>query len=107
MLVRMIGDISGLRDGKPWPRRGHTIDLPEVEARDLLLSDMAVEVKAGEKAEVETAAVDTKPKQARKAGLTKASLNGADEAPVETADAPPEDEAAAPEPPAAEAPPES
>ena len=42
MLVTMIGEISGARDGVPWPRIGESIDLPDDEAVLLIENRMAV-----------------------------------------------------------------
>ena len=42
MLVVMVAQMSGLRDGKPWPPRGHTVDLPDDEALRLLEMEMAL-----------------------------------------------------------------
>jgi hypothetical protein len=42
--VRMIGQVSGTRNGGAWPRPGETIDLPDDEARDLVRSGMAADV---------------------------------------------------------------
>lgn len=39
--VRMLGQISGTRDGQPWPAPGDTIDLPDDEARDLMATGIA------------------------------------------------------------------
>lgn len=89
MLVRMRGDISGLRDGKPWPKNGHTIELPDHEAEHLIAAGTAVEIKRDDPLPVETATVDAKPKASRKGGLTKASVAAnSDPAPVETATVP-------------------
>jgi hypothetical protein len=41
MRVRMKVDITGTRNGEPWPAREETIDLPDEEARDLCASGMA------------------------------------------------------------------
>lgn len=48
MIVRLVGDISGTRDGQAWPPRGTRIDLPDVEAMDLCRTGMAVPVPADE-----------------------------------------------------------
>ena len=42
ITVRMVGKISGTRDGKDWPAPGETIALPEEEATALLASGIAV-----------------------------------------------------------------
>jgi hypothetical protein len=42
VLVVMLGQMSGLRNGKPWPPRGHTMELPEDEALPLLEQQMVL-----------------------------------------------------------------
>jgi hypothetical protein len=42
MLVRMIGEVSGTRDGAPWPGVGRDIDLPSDEAAQLIQARMAI-----------------------------------------------------------------
>jgi hypothetical protein len=44
MLVTMIGEISGSRDGVPWPPVGGVVDLPDDEAIRLVENRMAVPV---------------------------------------------------------------
>lgn len=44
MLVRMIGDVSGTRNGQPWPGIGRDIDLPPDEAIPLIQARMVVAV---------------------------------------------------------------
>ena len=39
--VQMAVDVSGLRNGHPWPRRGTAVDLPPAEAADYLNSGIA------------------------------------------------------------------
>lgn len=51
MRVRMKVDISGARDGKPWPARGEVADLPDDEAAGLCESGMAEPVAERDKAE--------------------------------------------------------
>lgn len=78
MLVKMKSDISGSRDGKPWPRRGFTIELPEMEARELIAEGMAEVAPATPP--VEAAVVSTEPaaEQAEaRGGVTKASMQAA------------------------------
>ncbi len=41
MLVKMRGPVSGLRDGRPWPPVGGTIELPDDEAATLVRNRMA------------------------------------------------------------------
>lgn len=42
MFITMLGQVSGLRNGKPWPPPGHAIDLPDDEAVQLIANQMAV-----------------------------------------------------------------
>lgn len=41
MRVRMKIDVSGSRDGQPWPKRGETLDLPDDEGAKLCAAGMA------------------------------------------------------------------
>lgn len=41
MRVRLLGDISGTRDGQDWPPRGSIVDLPDDEATQLCRGGMA------------------------------------------------------------------
>lgn len=52
MRVRMKGEISGTRNGRPWPPRGEVVDLSDAEAVQLLSLGMVVPV---DPADVETA----------------------------------------------------
>lgn len=45
MRVRMKVEITGTRDGQPWPLRGEEIDVPDEEGRDLCNSGIAEPVK--------------------------------------------------------------
>lgn len=45
MRVTMNVQISGVRNGKPWPAKGETIDLPDGEAAQLCAAGMAETVK--------------------------------------------------------------
>ncbi len=60
MNIRMIGKVSGVRDGKSWPDAGETLDVPDDEAAALCASGLAEPVDA-RNAETETA---TKPEAA-------------------------------------------
>jgi hypothetical protein len=40
MRVRIEVDMSGTRNGIPWPSRGRIVDLPDDEARDMLHNGM-------------------------------------------------------------------
>lgn len=43
-LVRMLQDVSGTRDGVPWPPAGEKISLPDEEADAAIAGDLAEEV---------------------------------------------------------------
>ena len=66
MLVTMIGEISGSRDGVPWPPIGGSIDLPEDEAMNLIANRMAIPTVDPERG-VERAVVDAAPVETRAA----------------------------------------
>ncbi|WP_146070818.1 hypothetical protein [Arthrobacter sp. B1805] len=57
--VRMIGRISGTRDGKDWPAPGEKITLPETEALQLIASGLAADPTVEEKALAAKAGVET------------------------------------------------
>jgi hypothetical protein len=59
MQVRMKAEITGARDGKPWPVRGEIIDVPDEEAVTLLRNKLAESVPP---ADVETAAAPSASK---------------------------------------------
>ena len=42
MLVKMLGEVTGTRNGVLWPPVGHLIDLPEDEAIPLIQSRMVI-----------------------------------------------------------------
>lgn len=64
MLVRMIGEVSGTRDGTPWPKIGREIDLPPDEAVPLIQAQMAVPVADLERG-LEAAVVPSAPVEER------------------------------------------
>lgn len=70
MKVRIKGDISGSRNGAPWPKRGEDIELPDDEAAQLCASGLAAPVKAGD---AEKAVPDASDVETRSGGLTKAT----------------------------------
>ena len=41
MRIRLVGEMSGTRDGQDWPPRGSVVDLPDEEAAQLLARGMA------------------------------------------------------------------
>ncbi len=71
MLILMMGQVTGLRNGKPWPPPGHTIDLPADEAAQLISNQMAVpavDLETG----VEIAVRNTDPVETREAAARSA-----------------------------------
>lgn len=60
MRVRLLVEITGTRDGVPWPPLGGVVDLPDSEAADLIRGGLAVEAStvppAVDSSPVETAA---------------------------------------------------
>ena len=69
MKIRIQGDISGSRDGVPWPKRGETMELPDDEGASLCASGLAVPVKSTD-GDVEKA-VPADESEERASGLTK------------------------------------
>jgi len=70
MKVRMTVDVSGTRNGEPWPPRGTVIDLPDDEAIHYCQQNMAVPavddgvekaVRPDEDVEVRALTTDTGP----------------------------------------------
>ena len=57
MRIEMLTTFSGTRDGIDWPERGGIIDLPDLEAAELVAQGHALKVSKPEP-KVETAAVD-------------------------------------------------
>lgn len=45
MKVNLKVSVSGLRDGKPWPDRGETVDLPDDEAAQMIAAGQAEPVE--------------------------------------------------------------
>lgn len=67
MKIRLKVDVSGTRNGVPWPPRGSVIDLPDAEAVEYCAAGMAVPV--AEKP-VEEHAVDDDATEERETPLT-------------------------------------
>ncbi|OKK06419.1 hypothetical protein AMK26_10360 [Streptomyces sp. CB03234] len=44
MRIRMLVDMTGTRDGQPWPNKGQEADLPTAAAAHLVASGVAEEV---------------------------------------------------------------
>lgn len=57
MRVTMTVDLSGTRNGQPWPPRGTVIDLPDAEAQQYIAAGMAK--PAGDEVEPATGDVET------------------------------------------------
>lgn len=73
MKVRIKGDISGSRDGAPWPKRGETMELPDDEAAAMCASGLAAPVADTD--DVETAVPDDADVEKRPGGLTKSTAD--------------------------------
>lgn len=54
--IRMRANLSGSRDGKKWPPRGSTLEVPEAEAKQLISQGIAEPADALETATLEAAA---------------------------------------------------
>jgi hypothetical protein len=68
----MLGEMSGTRDGQPWPPRGSELDLPDEEAAILVRNKMALPV-AVTHADVERAVlsnIEVEPREATAGPLT-------------------------------------
>lgn len=56
MQVRIIQEMSGLRDGKPWPAVGELIEVPDAEAADLYRAQAAEPPEIADQAKAEAEA---------------------------------------------------
>lgn len=59
MRVEIRVQITGLRDGQPWPAPGQVVDLPDAEAVDMLAAGLVAPLP--EPVKVESADAPTKP----------------------------------------------
>lgn len=59
MRVRLLVDVSGTRDGLPWPPRGNEVNLPDDEARQMVEALQAIPVSTHRSAETAVAADPT------------------------------------------------
>jgi hypothetical protein len=41
MRIRMLREMTGSRDGEPWPKKGETAELPTATAAHLVASGVA------------------------------------------------------------------
>lgn len=58
-VIRMLGRVSGTRDGVDWPARGELLTVDQVEAEHLVAAGLAVLVdELGSAPVVESAAVE-------------------------------------------------
>lgn len=64
MRVKMKVQLSGTRNGKPWPSMGETLDLPAEEAAQMCASGMAETVKGETEKAVPAKAETTEPVEA-------------------------------------------
>lgn len=70
-LVKMLTQISGMRDGVEWPAVGESIDVPSTEADDLVRMSLAAKVapakteRAIVEPKVETATVKRAPAKSK------------------------------------------
>ncbi|WP_432247710.1 hypothetical protein ACRAR1_07115 [Streptomyces sanyensis] len=51
MRIRMLVEMTGTRDGQPWPRRGEVADLPTAAAAHLVASGVAEKADGTEQPE--------------------------------------------------------
>lgn len=54
MKIRMKVEVSGTRDGEPWPPRGSVIDMPDAEAAQYCAGGMAEPVTTVDEPETAT-----------------------------------------------------
>lgn len=69
MKIRLIGTMSGTRDGVDWPPRGSTFELPDDEAAQLCSNGMAEPV-----AELDADVEKAVPPPPESRGLTTANV---------------------------------
>jgi len=51
MKIRMIAEVSGMRNGVDWPPRGSVMELPDSEAEEYISAGLAVPVTTHAKSE--------------------------------------------------------
>lgn len=54
MKIHMIAEISGTREGQPWPKRGEVLDVSKEEAEHMIAAGLASASESHAAAEVET-----------------------------------------------------
>lgn len=67
MKIRMKVDVSGVRDGQPWPPRGEEVEVGDQEGADLCAAGIAEPVAAVESVE-KAVAPEPEKRTARKRG---------------------------------------
>lgn len=73
MKIKMVAEVSGTRNGEPWPARGKTLDVPDYEGADLCAAGLALPV-SDEDGHVEKA-VPAEPPETRMQELTSESAS--------------------------------
>lgn len=74
MRVKLLVHLTGTRNGEEWPGYGQEVDLPEVEAQDMISSGMATPVTSHRSAE--KAIPDSTATETRQAVTPKRRLKG-------------------------------
>ncbi len=53
MRIKLLAEITGTRNGVPWPKRGEEVDLPDEEATTMVAVGMAEKLDGTSKPEPE------------------------------------------------------
>lgn len=64
MKIKLLVDVSGMRNGVDWPGRGAVVELPEDEARSMIRSGMGAESEGDDDVMIESAVVTEEPETA-------------------------------------------
>jgi hypothetical protein len=87
MKIRMKVDVSGLRNGRTWPKRGTAVDVSDAEGAELCAAGLAVPV-SGADAETRSRPVDEERRPAPDDDVEKRGLT-TEQAPAVAKKAPP------------------
>jgi len=68
MRIKLLAEITGTRNGVPWPKRGEEVDLPDEEATTMVAVGMAEAVGKTETAVSSTPARPLVPTRTVKGG---------------------------------------
>jgi hypothetical protein len=68
MRIKLLAEITGTRNGEPWPKRGAEIDLPDDEAETMVTVGMAEKVGGVKTTEAEAPARPLVPTRTVKGG---------------------------------------